>query len=257
MAITAAMNFQRFDGSKGGAGVWQRIISQMPPHTTYIEAFLGSGVIMRRKRPAAVSIGIDRNPEVIKLWDPRAVAGVAVLHAENGLYRSTPGLHAICGDARDFLRRYRWTGGELLYCDPPYLFETRSSQQNLYDFEFSDGDHLDLLGLLRKLPCLVMISGYWSALYDRELPGWRAVQIPTVKRSGERAIEWLWCNFPEPVQLHDYRFVGDNWRDRQRIAKKKKRWLKKLSTMPAKDRACLFAAMSELATPEAALLPAQ
>ena len=49
-----------YPGAKGGAGVWQRIISQMPPHELYVEAFAGSAQVLFRKRPAASSILIAR-----------------------------------------------------------------------------------------------------------------------------------------------------------------------------------------------------
>ncbi len=28
------------------------------------------------------------------------------------------------------------------------------------------------------------------------------------------ATEWLWCNFPPPVALHDYRHLGASYRER-------------------------------------------
>jgi site-specific DNA-adenine methylase len=54
-----------YPGGKGGAGVYQAIINQMPPHDVYIEPFLGAGAVMRRKRPASVNLGIDIDPAVI------------------------------------------------------------------------------------------------------------------------------------------------------------------------------------------------
>ena len=33
-----------YPGGKNGAGIYQRIINHMPPHETYIEAFLGSAL---------------------------------------------------------------------------------------------------------------------------------------------------------------------------------------------------------------------
>ncbi len=41
-----------YPGSKGQAGTHQRIIGQMRPHSVYVEAFFGDGVIYERKRPA-------------------------------------------------------------------------------------------------------------------------------------------------------------------------------------------------------------
>jgi hypothetical protein len=32
-------------------------------------------------------------------------------------------------------------------------------------------------------------------------------------------------NFPEPVALHDYRYLGEDFRQRERIKRKKQRWV--------------------------------
>ena len=52
-----------YPGGKAGDGVYQRLISLMPPHEVYIEPFLGGGAIMRHKRPALLNIGIDLDPQ--------------------------------------------------------------------------------------------------------------------------------------------------------------------------------------------------
>jgi DNA adenine methylase len=54
-----------YPGSKGQAGVFQRIIGQMPPHSVYVEPFFGSGQVFWRKRRAASTIAIDLDPGVI------------------------------------------------------------------------------------------------------------------------------------------------------------------------------------------------
>lgn len=51
-------------------------------------------------------------------------------------------------------------------------------------------------------------------------------------------------NYPEPLELHDYRYLGRDFRERERIKRKKQRWKQKLSTMPALER---YAILSELA----------
>jgi hypothetical protein len=54
-------------GSKGGSGVYQKIIAEMPPHDTYIETHLGSGAVMFHKPLAARTIGIDVDENAFKL----------------------------------------------------------------------------------------------------------------------------------------------------------------------------------------------
>ena len=57
-----------YPGGKNAPGVYQTIINLMPPHAVYIEPFLGSGAILRLKRPARINIGIDTDPQVIEQW---------------------------------------------------------------------------------------------------------------------------------------------------------------------------------------------
>ena len=97
----------------------------------------------------------------------------------------------------------------VVYCDPPYLLSERRSVRQYYRHELvSEADHMRFLGWARRLPCRVLISGYASELYASRIPGWRVEQFSAQTRGGGTAIETVWCNFPEPTELHDTRFVG-------------------------------------------------
>ena len=61
----------------------------------------------------------------------------------------------------------------------------------------------------------------------------------------------LWCNFDPPAQLHDYRFLGTNFRQRERLKRKKARWLAKLQRMTPLEAAAVLAAIDEWRTPSA------
>ena len=225
-----------YPGGKNGAGVYQAIINQLPPHRVYIEPFLGGAAIMRLKRPAASSIGIDIDGDVVATLRP-----------------TTPNLTVLEANALDFLRGYAWQGDELVYLDPPYLMETRSSHREIYRHEMhTDDEHRSLLSLIRTIPAAVAISGYWSELYASELSGWRTISFQTVTRGGHPATEWLWMNYPEPVELHDYRYLGTNFRERERIKRKQQRWHARLERMPALERYALLSVVSQLASPEMA-----
>ena len=76
-------------------------------------------------------------------------------------------------------------GSELVYSDPPYLMSTCKSQRR-YRYHYSEADHEALLGLLRGLPCSVMISGYFSALYDRILEGCHSVSVKLPREACQR-----------------------------------------------------------------------
>lgn len=184
--------------------------------------------IFRHKRPApGGTIILDIDPAVTSFWT----------------MQDPPGATIICVDAPAWLAAQTFSADTLIYCDPPYLHETRTNK-NQYLFEMTDDHHSRLLDILLKLPCMVMLSGYKSDLYTQALP-WRVVTFQAMTRSGKQHTEYLWCNFPEPTKLHDYRYIGSNYRERERIKRKITRWKNRLASMPAQERACLMAAIVE------------
>lgn len=222
----------RFVGSKGNSGLWQRIISEMPPHSVYVEPFLGTGTIMRKKKPADVSIGIDIDA---------AAPGLLTIGS------ALSGFNGIAGDALVQLTALRasMTAAWLIYCDPPYLASTRSVPgRSYYKHEFmTEAEHRSLLSLLLTLPARVIISGYRSTLYDEALSAWRSVTVRTVNRGGKICWETFWMNYSEPFEFHDIRYLGKDYRERERIKRKKQRWIRRLSTMSRLDRAAILAAI--------------
>lgn len=208
-------------GGKSQAGTYQRIINLIPPHEVYIEPFLGGGAIMRMKRPAAVSYGVDR--AALKMTLP---AGASLVHG--------------CGI--DFLENYDFRGGEFVYCDPPYMLATRKSRTR-YAYELTDNDHARLLAVLRSLPCPVLLSGYPSKLYDETLADWNREEFQVMTRGHSWATEVLWFNYSRPETLHDLAYVGDGYRERLRIKRKRARWAARLARMPALERAALYSAL--------------
>jgi len=219
-----------YPGGKAGSGVYQKIINQIPPHTTYIEPFLGHGAIMLHKRPAACSIGVDCDMDVIRYWELEGYGAIAIY-----------------GDAISFLKSYEFKGDEFVYNDPPYLWETRKSKHRIYTAEFGDTDqHKKLLTVLKSLPCMVAISGYQSSLYSSMLATWRTISYNTVNRAGDGVQEWLWMNYPEPQALHDYRYLGENFRQRERLKRIRTNWLAKLGRMDQLEKYMLMATIAEL-----------
>jgi DNA adenine methylase len=226
-----------YPGGKNGSGVYQRIICLMPPHQVYIEPFLGGGAVMRHKRPAAVNIGVDL-----------VATAVSAVSAELTPASSAAAVfHFAIGDGIEFLRTYPFIGRELVYCDPPYMLETRSGRR-AYRHDMDEVDHSRLMRVLKRLECKVMISGYWSQWYGKVLAEWSHVSYQTMTRGGYQKTEWLWFNFPPPTELHDYRYLGEGYRERERITRKKARWRAKLVKMPKLERQALLAAIADTAT---------
>jgi|SRR6185369_12551816 hypothetical protein len=221
-----------YPGAKFGCGIAQRIISQMPPHHTYVELFAGSAAVLRLKKPAFSSIAVD--------------ADAAVCSTLRALL---PGTIVVCGDGIQWLKKQGRSlrPGTVLYCDPPYLATARSCQRDYYRCEFdTEAQHRALLRELCRLEpgvVWVLLSGYRSALYDEALKDWRRMDY-TVGTHGGPATESLWCNGPEPVELYDWRFLGDNFRDRERIKRKLNRWRLRLAKMPPLERRLIASAIA-------------
>lgn len=223
-----------YAGGKAGAGVFQNIINLMPPHTTYVEAFFGDGAIMRNKRPAHCSIGIDLDPAIQEKFLDAAFDNIQNFNVR-------------IGDALEILPKLNLEKTALVYCDPPYLLEVRKSKSKIYNNEMmTEGYHRALLKVIKRLDCMVLISGYRSKLYDETLDGWRTHDFYTTNRAGHRVLETVWINYQEPLELHDYKFLGADFRERERIKRKRKRWKQKLESMPALERHALMATIEEL-----------
>ena len=232
-----------YPGGKGSC--FRQLINLMPPHDVYIETHLGGGNILERKKPArSRNIGIDVDRSLIAEWSERRV-------------RLPFALELHCGDAVEFLRAFPFKGGELVYSDPPYLHSTRRTL-DLYRHEYSDAQHFELLETLVRLPCLVMVSGYESSLYWSVLErrhGWRCVLVPNTTRRG-RVVERVWCNFPDVDHRHDCRYVGENFRERERIKRKRNRWRAKFKKMGEGERQVVLEALLELEPTKTAMPPA-
>lgn len=208
----------RYPGGKGKT--YQHLINLMPPHEVYIECFLGGGSVLRHKKPALTSIGID--------LDERAISGC------EDIREVVPDLELVQQDALDFLRGYAFQGNELIYADPPYLAQTRRGGR-LYRYEYTDEQHIALLEVLCRLPCAVMISGYDNPLYRSHLRGWHHSTFRSKTHTDVRE-ESVWMNYPAPVALHDARFLGSSFRERQQIQRRLATLQRRVQAMSPPER---------------------
>jgi DNA adenine methylase len=199
----------------------------MPPHRVYIETHLGGGSVLRHKRAAEHSIGIERDSAVVGWWRANPVPGVDVYE----------------GDATEFLRSFPFTGEELVYSDPPYVPSSRR-RNRCYRSDYDDHAHVQLIRVLRGLPCPVMLSGYPSDLYSSLLGDWRTATIAVASHVGLRE-EIIWFNFDPPNYLHDHGHLGSNFRERERIRRRVRRWVNRLDEMPISERNAVISALLE------------
>jgi hypothetical protein len=185
---------------------YQKLINLIPPHRVYIETHLGGGAVIRHKSPAEINIGVDPDPRVIRLF----------------LGQFGPNFQFLMGTAEAFLKGYPFEGDEFVYADPPYWPASRRSVRSPYRHSYTSAEHIKLLQILCMLPCPVMISGYGSVVYDEALAGWKKFELRGTSHTGARN-ETVWLNY-QPSILHDTRFLGGTFRERQAVKRKRMRW---------------------------------
>jgi DNA adenine methylase len=224
--------FKTYLGGKSGDGTYQRIISIMAPHDIYIDAFLGNSPMLTKKIPAfCSSIGIDLDKEVISAWSKLSLTDHIFLNC----------------DAIPWLKYFKVPAAILkslgyrilIYLDPPYRFSQRKSIQTKYKFEFSDSDHRQLLSIINDYPSHIVISSYPNPMYDDALKSWNSFKFQSNTRQGS-VVEKIWFNYPWPKSLHDYRYMGKDFRDRYRIKNINSRTISKFKRMPDLERNYLF-----------------
>ena len=143
--------------------------------------------------PSGTSIGM---PGYLDGYVGRMATAAARLH----------GVSLECLPALDLIAKYGAEPEVLLYVDPPYLGTTRNHRNN-YKHEMKDAaDHVALAEALRAARAAVVVSGYASDLYDRELyAGWDRLSLPAHTGNGGQdntaRVEVLWSNRPLGDQL--------------------------------------------------------
>jgi DNA adenine methylase len=223
-----------YDGGKSQAGLWQWIVNRIPEHKTFVELFAGSAAIARLKLPCEKTVLIEKS-----------VKQAGSLRAEFGARA-----RVITGDGITMAQFFD-DPDTVIYCDPPYVMSSRRGGR-LYEHELEDEWHVVLLEAAKASKCKWIQSGYRSALYDaagfsdRPTPPWNFETMQVTTRGRTKAQECLWYNFPRPTVVHDTRRVGENFRQRWRIEKRRRNWRKHFEAMPVMERASIFAVLAEV-----------
>lgn len=219
--------FQNYFGGKSGAGTFQSIINHIPPHRVFMALFAGNCGIFKNMRRAEWSVINDIDSDVFKAWYETGIWVPGDVRLENK-------------DARDFLRydirsaEYsRLLKDTFVYLDPPYLMSTRRGQLDVYSHEFAtEKQHIELLDIVTTLPqgVKVMISHYPNKLYDDSLTDWHKFDFKSKTRKG-LADERIYMNYELDGHLHDYSYIGQNFRVREKYKRIKTNFFLKLDRM--------------------------
>lgn len=221
---------ETYFGGKGASGTYQKIINCIPECDVMISGFLGADFVIRNMNniPWKV-IGIDRDPEVIEMW----YNSVSLPQYE---FYTGKFLHIYKEWLEPVMKAFN---KPFFYLDPPYPISTRSSNHR-YKFDMTTEDHIEFLQFISKFPHNCAISTYDSELYEENLTGWRKIHFESKTQSGMRT-ETLYMNYDiSQLPLQDHSYTGDNYRERDRIRRKSKRWKNRIEKMSKEERDFLF-----------------
>ncbi len=221
----------RYPGGKGAAGHADWIVARMATHAHYAEPFAGKAAVFRRKQPAMTSILLDLNPAVVD-WHR---------------LRNWPSTDALELDGIWWMWRRAEELDEdwLIYCDPPYVRETRTKRAVYGRLEWDDQTHEKFLRQANDLRCRLMVSGYSCPMYEEYLSDWHREAREVMTRGGLRT-DCLWMNYnPRRVVRDTPRMPGKNWRERQRIARKVRRQRLLFSQLPDYEQDALLRGLLE------------
>ncbi len=234
------LNIDNYPGSKGANGVYQWIINQIPYYTLYAELFGGSAFIAEKIAPLVQKqhVVIEKSKTVWMQYPedtrPYLELPSPQKKAENILYEN--------GCGRKWLKSVIDTQGEavtnglFVYLDPPYIKTSRRDPRNIYEHEWTDEQHKEFLELVVQAKFKIMISGYDCEMYNDALVGWRTSTFDTMTRGGI-ATEKIWMNYDiSTLDLATSEFLGRDFKDRQRINRRKKAYANKFLKMPLHER---------------------
>ena len=133
----------------------------------------------------------------------------------------------------------------LLYLDPPYPRDSRKTDYAIYNHEMTDKQHKELITwcLEQKVP--ICLSSYPNKLYDKYLSTWRKVKFKSKTRAGS-VVESIYMNYPQPGELHDYRFIGKDFRQREKFKRRRTSMLRKFENLTDREKFSLYEEFSSI-----------
>ncbi len=138
-----------------------------------------------------------------KLTDGRVLPAVEYSTWSEAIPSFTRRLAGVVVEQRDALEVIARmdSPNSLIYADPPYCHSTRSSimdrgtKTHGYRHEMTDEDHRRLAEVLHSAKGMVVLSGYASDLYDKELfADWTRAERRHVADGGKFRTEVVWIN---------------------------------------------------------------
>jgi DNA adenine methylase len=228
--------YKTYNGGKNGSGVYQQIINQIPPHKIFISGFAGNCGVLANKLPASMAnIAIDVDVKITDAWS--RIKNIETINQDCITF------------INDYLRvtlLFNTTSFKdiFIFLDPPYLKQVRAGNKNLYRYTMdSEPEHEKLLQAALTWPVKIMFTHYPCELYDKILNNWRVKDIKAMSHIGLRT-ERLYMNYPESSELHDYRYLGEDFRERELYKKMRSNMVNKFKRMNDLERNMIIEALN-------------
>lgn len=224
--------YNSYFGGKSGNGTYQTIINYIPPHKHFFSLYLGNCGVTRHIKPGLFMYLNDIDKRITDAWKASNLP-------DNYFVRNMPALEFLKSIAKENTLD---ADNVFIYLDPPYKLSTRKSQANVYRFEMTDKDHTDLLTQIVAMTdqgFKIMIGHYPDAEYDQALTGWHTHDFYSMIRNG-LVLERIYYNYELTHELHDYSFIGKDFREREALARVKKNFVKKLNRLSPQLRAAIL-----------------
>lgn len=228
--------YKSYPGGKSGSGTYQAIINRIPPIDVLVSGCVGNCGVTRHIRQPNTVIVNDLDNDVCNAWlDALQIEEGRSIEFIDGEYNGTYyEVHNadVTGLIRSRIAEKYDTAATLVFLDPTYLIETRKSKSAIYKHEMTVIDHELLLAAALSLKeAKVMFCAYPNGLYDEVLAGWNTYDFYSKTRNG-MALERLYYNYELTDRLHDYRFIGNDFREREANNRIKNNMMAKIKRLP-------------------------
>ena len=199
-------------GFKGGQTILPKLMSHVPDSKRYFSFFFGSGGLELSQSFNDTSWIIAEKDQALRL-------------------KASTMDHVVYNDYQDIVANFDFTSDDFVFCDPPYLLNTRKSGRKYYKNEFNLEDHKKFLNIIKNCKAKVMITHPFCDLYDSFLTDWYKIDFTYMSQSGwfEDGIylNYLSCS----VALKSYKYLGCDRTERQMIKRKRENFCKKFESL--------------------------
>jgi DNA adenine methylase len=234
-----------YNGGKSGSGTYQQIINQIPPHSIYVAPFAGHDGIFRNIRRAPLSILNDIDVDVANWWKAQKIKNCVMVQdfMQGNLFErpTRPVVIIRNNDYSHILNKFGNNPDAFIYCDPPYPMATRKDKRRIYKHDWKDTNkHLIFLSTVMVCRAKIMVSSYPNDIYNEHLSTWNTRRFFSTIRGGRRVEEIIYMNYPPPTILHDFRYLGRDYRERENIKNKVNRHTERLNRLPQHERTAIL-----------------